>query len=101
MSDERIKTVLEAKMASRLLKAHDAKKAFGEAHCWFTHREAMLVLGSFKAGAARAFLEKLSNLGAFEFLKIWTGDLQHSVFRFSGPAEESLRRELREISDHF
>ena len=84
-------------MTCCLLKAHDAKKELGLANRWFTHREAMLVLSSFKAGAARAFLEKLVRLGAFEFLRTWTKKVDFSVFQLTEPAEVKLREELRDI----
>ena len=96
---EWLKTIQEAKMAIKLLEAFDQLKRFGESKGWLTHGDAIRVLKHFKAGAANAFLDKLDRLGAFEYLPRPNGEDNQSVFRFTKPAEEKLRAELKSLQD--
>src|SRR6266571_9279692 len=89
-------TLQEAQMACRLLFALEIKrKRDGPEHVWLTHYQATCeVLSDFEIGAARHFIEKMKDKGAFTYLTNFEGKKDKRVFRFTFDGEQRIRDQL-------
>jgi len=89
-------TVIEAKMARKLLEKIETKrKSYGIEKAWLYRSEAIVELKGFKSSTIRSFLEKLEKKGVIENIppSPWGG-----VFRFTINGEEKIRRELADLN---